>query len=710
MIYHATTKITAGALILATSSLSFAKEETFDDAYELDPVVVTGTRTERIISETPVKTELLLKDDLQSYNLTSLKDALKLVPTARFESDCQNCGLNQIQLLGLSTDYTSFLFDGSPLYCGLAKVYGADLFPAVFVDRLEVVKGGSSSLYGPEAIAGVVNLITTEPNESSFLTSLSIESILGDATETEASFSYDSVDPSGAFSYTVYGMRQDRDSLDLTTDGFSEIPEFENTVIGFQTWYRPSETGQLKLSYQYMDQSHRGGDNLDLPEEQARVAESLAHEINIASAEWAQTLASDIDYTLKASYIDVQRHSYYGARADLEQRAYEEAGYEGDVTEAYISANQNAIDALARTVWGNSNNDVFYIDSQVNWRKDRHTFSTGLQYRLETLSDGPLYGAASSYTEDDFSNTSFFLQDQWLIGEKSELVMGGRIDDHDNVDGTVFSPRIAYRHTQNKNMTYRASWSTGFNAPGAFNEDQHIGVNNGGAILLQNDPDLKEESSQTFSLGAEWRPKNLEDKIILHSQLHYTLLKDSFDIDDSGELSGDENIWLRVNGAESSVFVWENNTNWQINEAFKLDAGISYVRALYDEPVERVTGLTTREYLKRPDWTGHIALSYENHEFVDANLLMSYTGSMVAVGEDADIWRDTPKFLVMDFGLSKEFEGFLGDSELILSAGVNNIFDQRQKDQQDNGEERDPTYLYGPVNPRSVYLTARVLW
>ena len=88
---------------------------------DLDPYVTTGTRTERIIAEAPVKTELVMQDDFQSFNITSFQEAFKLIPTARFEADCQNCGLNQIQLLGLSTDYTAILFDGAPIYSGLAK-------------------------------------------------------------------------------------------------------------------------------------------------------------------------------------------------------------------------------------------------------------------------------------------------------------------------------------------------------------------------------------------------------------------------------------------------------------------------------------------------------------------------------------------------------------------------------------------------------------
>ncbi len=681
-----------------------------DQVHELDSYVVTGTRTERILTEAPVKTELLLSNDLEDYNITSFKDALKLIPTARFENDCQNCGLNQIQLLGLSTDYTSILFDGAPMYSGLAKVYGADLFPAVFVDRIEVVKGGSSSLYGPEAIAGVVNLITVEPLQNSFRTDVSIESLLGDATETEFSFSGSQVSEDGNYALKVYGLHQDRDALDLTTDNFSEIPQFENKIIGTQAWFHPVEDGTMKLSFQYMDQAHRGGDRLDLPEEQARVAESLAHEVYMLHADWKQRLSNGMDYSLRASYVDIGRQSFYGARADNEQRAFEEAGFDGEVTDEFIANNQAAIDSVARTVWGETNNDVIYLESQVNRYAEQHVFSLGAQYRYEELEDGSLYNRQGTVTKGDFSNLGIFLQDQWSINEKWEVVSGLRYDSHDNVDGSIFSPRIATRFSANEEVTWRASWSTGFNAPGAFNEDQHISVNTGGAVILNNAADLKEEDSQTWSFGMDFIPQSLDEKLILHSQIHYTLLKDSFDIDDSGDLTGDENLWLRVNGPDSEFFVWENNINYELNEHFQIDGGLSYLKARFDEPIERVTSLTTDEYIERPEWTGHLALSYENQDVFDAYAFLSYTGTMLATGEDADIWRRTDDFWVFDIGVSKKFEGFMGDADLIIATGIDNLFDERQKDQLDNGEDRDPTYSYGPTNPRTFHVSARLAW
>ena len=705
-IYKTKTLFAMGVL----SAVSLSAQEVQTEVPELEAYVMTGTRTERIITEAPVKTELFTASDLEEYHVSSFKDAIKLIPSARFESDCQNCGLNQIQLLGLSTDYTSILFDGAPMYSGLAKVYGADIFPAIFIDRIEVVKGGSSVLYGPEAIAGVVNLITEAPYRTGGEVSTTVKHYKGDAEEYEASFKSDYVSQDKTNSLTVYGYYKNRDAIDLTTDGFSEIPEMENKVIGLEDWWNPVSGGTLKVSYQYIDESHRGGDQLDISEEQARVAESLAHEIHMGNVEWKHLVNADFDYVLRGSFMYIDRTSFYGARADNEQRAYEEAGYTGDVTDAFIAANQDLINEIAHNVWGSTQNTVFYLDSQFNHYINNHTVSYGVQYRYEKLEDGSLYDEDIETTEDDFSNISFFVQDQWAVSKKLEIVPGGRIDKHDNVDDLIFSPRLAARYTMNDEVTMRASWSTGFNAPGAFNEDKHIGVSNGGAIFLVNDEDLKEESSQTFSLGVDYQPEVFEKQVIFDSQIHYTLLKDTFEIDDSGDVSGDENLWLRVNGPDSKIFVWENSVNWQIMHGLKLDAGISYIHARYDDPIERVTGLTTDEYIKRPEWTGHLGLTYENHSGWNLHGLLSYTGTMIAVGEDIDYWRNTPRFYVVDLGVSKTFEDVWSDTNLTLSVGVDNLFDERQDDVLDTGEDRDPTYLYGPTTPRTFYGTLRIDW
>ena len=199
----------AAVTVLALLTTSLTAD---DDArvHDLGQFVVTGTRTERLLTEAPVKTELYTRAEVEDFHFTSVREALTLVPAARFEADCQNCGLNQIQLLGLSTDYTAILFDGAPLYSGVAKVYGADLFPAIFIDRIEVVKGGSSVLYGPEAIAGVVNLITSAPLETQFESRVVVERIDNEGNAWEASVRADYVASGGGWAATAYAFDDGR--------------------------------------------------------------------------------------------------------------------------------------------------------------------------------------------------------------------------------------------------------------------------------------------------------------------------------------------------------------------------------------------------------------------------------------------------------------------------------------------------------------------
>lgn len=708
----------AAALALIATAHDARGSTRPDDVINLDRLTVsTGTRTERLVSDSPVKTEFFLSSEIKAHGGVTLADSLRMVPSARFEASCSNCGLNEIQLLGLSTDYTAILFDGAPLYSGLAKVYGADLFPTVFIDRIEIVKGSSSVLYGPEAIAGVVNLITKMPTHDHVSALASYSNLKGDADEWEATFSASHLSLSGKLAVTVYGLWKDREGLDLTTDGFTELPEFESKIGGVQIYYRPDAHRLLKATYQHIDQSHRGGDNLDLPEERARVAESLAHKIHMLNLQWDQRFASGLAYSLRGSFLHLQRDAFYGARADAEFGAFDEAGGFADpenptpAEEAALAAfaadpaSQSAIDEVASRIWSDTRNRVFFLDGQVSQTLGAHELVFGAQYRYEKLEEVRPNDPRIADTSDDFGTWGVFLQDIWTIRPGLELVPGVRIDRHDNVDGAIFSPRVALRYEPFAALTLRASYSSGFNAPGAYNEDQHIGVSSGGAIFLRNAPDLKEERADSLMLGADWRVPSSRNRLVLSSTVYQTFLHDTFDIDDSDP--DGTGIWNRVNGPDARVFVWENGFQWNVSRGLRLEGSVSYIRARFDDPIFRVSGLSTRKFIKRPEWTGQFSAVYEHDSGWQVASLLNYTGVMVAVGEEADIHRTTPGFWELDLNVSKTFR-LASHFELKVGVGARNIFDNRQKDLFDNGEDRDPTYLYGPVRPRTFFATVGV--
>ncbi|NWF83810.1 MAG: TonB-dependent receptor, partial [Bryobacteraceae bacterium] len=134
------------------------------DAVLEQSVVVTGSRTQSLLVEAPVRTELVTQEHVAAQGARSLAEALTAsLPGVRIENNCQNCGWTAIRMNGMEGPYTQILEDGLPTLSGASMVYALDQLPTEFFENIEVVKGGASSLYGPNAVAGVVNLVRREP-------------------------------------------------------------------------------------------------------------------------------------------------------------------------------------------------------------------------------------------------------------------------------------------------------------------------------------------------------------------------------------------------------------------------------------------------------------------------------------------------------------------------------------------------------------------
>lgn len=135
-----------------------------EDHFNLEQVVVTGTRTQHYVKSVPVRTEVVTSQALQNKNAWNVFEALEGVPGIRVENQCQSCNFTMVRMQGLGSEHTQVLINGQPVYSGLASVYGLEQIGTGDVDRIEVVKGAGSALYGSSAIAGAINIITREPS------------------------------------------------------------------------------------------------------------------------------------------------------------------------------------------------------------------------------------------------------------------------------------------------------------------------------------------------------------------------------------------------------------------------------------------------------------------------------------------------------------------------------------------------------------------
>lgn len=160
-----------------TLEINFEAEE---DLVSLDGVVVSANRNETTRRLAPSLVNVLDSKTFETTHATSLADGLNFQPGVRVENNCQNCGFQQVRINGLEGPYTQILVDSRPIFSALTGVYGLEQIPANMIERVEIMRGGGSALFGSSAIAGTINIITKEPLRNSAQISHSLTMIGGD--------------------------------------------------------------------------------------------------------------------------------------------------------------------------------------------------------------------------------------------------------------------------------------------------------------------------------------------------------------------------------------------------------------------------------------------------------------------------------------------------------------------------------------------------
>ncbi|MBT6764922.1 MAG: TonB-dependent receptor plug domain-containing protein, partial [Prolixibacteraceae bacterium] len=156
-------------------SLNFEKDKSITLRVELEPdnigldqVVISADRNEKSRREAAaIVNNIGAKIMSRTQNVT-LSEGLSFSPGLRLENNCQNCGFSQVRMNGMESHYTQILINSRPVFSELAGVYGIELIPANMIERIEVVRGGGSAMYGSNAIAGTINLITKDPVNNTF--------------------------------------------------------------------------------------------------------------------------------------------------------------------------------------------------------------------------------------------------------------------------------------------------------------------------------------------------------------------------------------------------------------------------------------------------------------------------------------------------------------------------------------------------------------
>ena len=652
----------------------------------MDEVVVSANRNETNRRVAPVVVNVMNSKLFETVNSTDLAKSLSYQSGLRVENNCQNCGFPQVRINGLEGPYSQLLINSRPVMSALSGVYGLEQIPVSMIERVEVVRGGGSALFGANAVGGTINIITKDPINNSFQVNSTMSNLGGKTWEQYFGANASLVSKDRTYGVAFYQAYRNRNPYDADGDGFSELGKLNMNTFGLRGYYRPTQFSRLSVEYHTTNEFRRGGNKFDLQPHETDITEQTRHVIN--SGGLTYDLFMD-EYKHKLSvYGSVQhtdRDSYYGAGMDA--NAY---GTTDDLT------------AVGGAMYSGNFDRMLFAPA---------TLTGGFEYQFNGLHD-----VMTGYGRDLKQYVRIagaYLQNEWKARYLT-LLAGFRLDKHNLVDNVIFSPRVNLLWKPTDRLQGRLTWSTGFRAPQAYDEDLHVAAVGGEAMMIKLADGLKPERSNSFSGSVDWAFNLGHFSSNLLIEGFYTMLNDVFYLEETGfdETTGTK-IQERRNGHGARVY--GANIDYKIahGKEAQLQLGFTVQQSRYTEALAWSSDpdvAPTKRMTRTPDCYGYFTFTSAPLKNFDFSVSGVYTGSMLVPHFAGYIEKDrmekTPDF--MDLNLKLNYTFVLNDHlKLQFNGGVNNIFNAFQKDL-DKGADRDSKYFYGPTQPRTLFIGVKI--
>lgn len=691
-----------------TLEINFEIEE---DILKLNEVVVTAGRSSQKRTEAPVIVNTISTKMLETTQSVVLGEGLNFCTGLRYENDCQNCGFSQIRMNGMEGPYSQILINSRPIFSGLAGVYGLELIPSNMLDRIEVVRGGGSVLYGSNAIAGTINLILKDPKTNSFeagfntsLIGTGVSGSNGPRPDYNATFNASLVTDDNKSGIAVFGNMRDRKMFDANGDEFSEIAPMKNTVIGTRIFHRPAYRSKLSLDFFNISEERNGGNRQEYPHHERDISESVKHDMKTGALTFEQYMRESDMLSVFASGQYLDRDSYYGANRSKE-------GYGNTKDKTYnVGAQYKAIlNDISSVIGGVEHTGSYLTDKKLSYNDD------------ETESDMTIV------SDQSLSTTGAFAQYEIKVG-KARFLAGARVE-HYSIDnkedkdsdksGTVLVPRASIMYDLTPYLQTRLGFSRGYRAPQIFDEDLHVNTSGSRQVIHKNDPNLKQENSSSFTLSFDFNKQlgGLNTNILVegfYNKLHNPFRNEMGEPDENGTV-----IYTRYNSKGGAIVQGVNlEAKLMPSDKLSFTAGFTLQSSKYKEPD---VDFGKKEFFRTPDTYGFLAMDWEFARNFGVSVTGNYTGKMLvpyfgpeivltpeeeAEGIEKGELRKSKSFF--DAGIKFHYDMRLtGNVTVEWFAGMKNIFNSYQKDF-DKGIDRDPSYIYGPSLPRTVFMGFRI--
>ena len=659
-------------------SLSLTMKE---DKRVTEKLVVTGTMRETLISDSPVMVEVYTPAFLKKNPTACLFDALQTVNGVRPQLNCSICNTGDIHINGLEGAYTMVMIDGMPIVSGLSTVYGLSGIPSSLVERVEIVKGPASTLYGSEALAGIINVITKSPAKAATVAfDVFSTSWLEHNMDASAKLKLGSLTGLVGINYFHFQNRVDNNG-----DGFTDAT-LQERLSAFTKWtMERDDKGETSLAVRYVAENRFGGEMQWSPE--FRGGDSIYGEsiiTNRAEVIGAYQLPIPNEkVVLRGSFTHHHQNSYYG-------------------TTPFFATQQIAF-------------------GQVTWEKtlwDAHQF---------------LFGAATRYTfyQDNTPATNdingrpvpqnivlpgVFVQDEIALAPEHTLLLGVRYD-WSSAHGSIITPRINYKWKSDNEDVVRLSAGNGFRVVNIFTED-HAALTGARRVVIREA--LKPETSYNANINYAKTLTLPEAAITLDASAFYTYFTNKIIPD--YDTNPDE-------------IIYDNLRGYAVSAGASLNVDV----ALTDIPLKIMLGTTVLDVFNVKDGVRTLPVLAErfsatfavSYALKDIGVSVDYTGVVYGSMRLPVFVNDprpefSPLFSLQNIQFTKTFNDASSEwKSLEIYAGVKNLlnytppansimrandpFDKRANDPVSNPNNFtfDPTYVYASFQGARGFLGVR---
>jgi len=568
-------------------------------------IVVTGTRTPRYVKDVPIFTEVVSRASIADKSAHNIFEALEGESGVRVEQQCQSCNFTILRMQGLGADHTQVLLDGQPVYSGLAGVYGLQQMSTADVDQIEIVKGAGSALYGSNAVAGAINIVSCVPRKSEGRVRVEIGEHGTNRYEVSASTREDKL---GIF---LFAQQSEQDELDETgdisapgginePDGWTDRVQAIAKTSGFNLFLDDLlAADQLVVRGRILNEIRRGGSLTDNLFENPFTpgTEHINTDRHSGQLEYKLWLPGGSELNASVSFTGHKRD----ATNDAFLGDYEEAKGETppvDLLRPYI-ANEKLLSA-----------NLNFLQPI----KSRHRLLIGVQFSRNNLEESGMY--LDIDTEQPYMSTSqkkgseigIYLQDEFRVTGGLELVAGLRFDYHSSEDefrgsGDVLpqglaplayeestvNPRFSVKYDATEELILRGSMGSGFRVPYGFSEDLHLCS---GSPRVYKGGNLKPEKSFSYSMTVDYSKQSISTSL----NVYRTELKDAIAFAEADAQVADLGYtyqWQNV--ADAFVSGAEFNASCALTRDLAMGFRFEIFKGRYDNPREDWLGTPYEE-------------------------------------------------------------------------------------------------------------------